>query len=253
MDGSTAPVQTTQTTIRVIEALQELDEAGVSEIADYLEIPTSTAFDHLRTLEQYEFVVNNHNGYSLGTRFLRIGGHSRSTNELYRTAQPEIRKMARKTGEHANLMVKEFGKGVFLAKEEGEDAFQLDTYIGKRVSLQTTAAGKAMLSTLPDDAVEEIIDRHGLPAITENTITDRETLFKELDEIYERGFATDDEERIRGVRCVGAPLTDSNDEVIGAVSISGPKSGIQDKRFKEEIPNLVSRTANVIEVNLKYQ
>lgn len=253
MDRSTAPVQTTQTTIGVIEALQELDTAGVSAIANYLDIPTSTAFDHLRTLEQYEFVVSDRDGYRLGTRFLRIGGYCRNNNKLYQTAQPEIRKMARKTGEHANLMTEEFGKGVFLAKVEGEDAFQLDTYIGKRVSLQTTAAGKAMLSMLPDDAVEEIIEQHGLPEITPNTVTDRESLFEELDEISERGFATDDGERIRGVRCVGAPLTDSDNEVIGAVSVSGPKSGIQDKRFREEIPNLVLRTANVIEVNLKYQ
>lgn len=253
MGESTAPVQTTRTTIRVIEALQELDTAGVSEIADHLDIPTSTVFDHLQTLQQYEFVTSDRDGYSLGTRFLRIGGYCRRNNNLYQTAQPELRKIARKTGEHANLMIPEFGKGVFFAKVEGEDAFRLDTYVGKRVGLQTTAAGKAILSTLPTEEVKEFIEQHGLPEVTENTITDEKALFEELDVIRERGFATDDEERIRGVRCVGAPLMDNSNEVMGAVSVSGPKSGIQDARFEEEIPNLVLRTANVIEVNLKYQ
>ncbi|EMA39021.1 IclR family transcriptional regulator [Halococcus hamelinensis] len=248
-----APVQTTETTIAVIGALVELEPAGVSAVADRVGIPTSTAFDHLKTLEHHEFVVGNDRKYRLGTRFLSIGGRHRSTDELYRVAEPEIAKMAYKTGEHANLVVEEFGKGVFLAKVKGEDAFRLDTYIGKRVNLQTTSAGKAILSCLPDERIEEIIDRHGLPAVTPTTITDRGRLFEEIDRVRERGFATDDEERIQGVRCVAAPLRDGEGGVIGAVSISGPKSGMRRDRFEETIPDLVLRTANVIEVNMKYQ
>ncbi|QLG27814.1 IclR family transcriptional regulator [Halorarum halophilum] len=248
-----APVRATQTTIRVIRALRELDSAGVSAVAEHLDVPTSTAFDHLRTLEQNEFVRREGNEYVLGSQFLEIGGYCRSNDHLYRIAEPEIQKMAHKTGEHANLMIEEFGKGVFYAKAEGEDAFQLDTHVGKRVHLQTTGAGKAILAELPDEEVEGIIDTHGLPRITDQTITDRETLFEELDAVRDQGFATETEERIQGVRCVGAALTDGDGDVLGAVSVSGPKSGMQDERFFEDIPELVLRTANVIEVNMKYQ
>ena len=248
-----APVRATQTTIRVIRALRELDSAGVSAVAEHLDVPTSTAFDHLRTLEQNEFVRREGDEYVLGSQFLEIGGYCRSNDHLYKIAEPEIQKMAHKTGEHANLVIEEFGQGVFYAKAEGEDAFQLDTHVGKRVHLQTTGAGKAILAELPDERVEEIIDTHGLPRITENTITDRATLFEELDTVREQGFATETEERIQGVRCVGAALTDGDGDVLGAVSVSGPKSGMQDERFFEDIPELVLRTANVIEVNMKYQ
>ncbi|WP_227357119.1 IclR family transcriptional regulator [Haladaptatus salinisoli] len=253
MPTQDTPVQATQTTIRIIEALRELETAGISDIADYLSVPTSTAFDHLRTLERNEFVRKEGNKYILGTRFLEIGGYCRNNDHLYQIAEPEIQKMAHKTGEHANLMIEEFGRGIFYAKAEGEDAFQLDTHIGKQVHLQTTGAGKAILAELPKERVEEIIDIHGLPAITENTITDRDVLFEELDTVREQGFATDTEERIQGVRCVGAALTESSGEVIGAVSVSGPKSGMKDKDFFENIPELVLRTANVIEVNMKYR
>lgn len=247
------PVQATQTTIHIIEALRELETAGVSEIADHLSVPTSTAFDHLRTLERNEFVRKEGSEYILGSRFLEIGGHCRSNDHLFQIAEPEIQKMAHKTGEHANLMIEEFGRGIFYAKAEGEDAFQLDTHIGKQVHLQTTSAGKAILAELPRERVEEIIDIHGLPAVTKNTITDRDALFEELNTIREQGFATDTEERIQGVRCVGAALTDSDGKAIGAVSVSGPKSGMKDKDFFEDIPELVLRTANVIEINIKYR
>ncbi|ESP89352.1 IclR family transcriptional regulator [Candidatus Halobonum tyrrellensis] len=252
-ETGSAPVGATQTTIRVIEALRELDAAGVSAVADHIDVPTSTAFDHLRTLEQNEFVRREGDEYVLSSQFLEIGGYCRNNDHLYRTAEPELQKMANETGEHANLMIEEFGRGVFYAKAKGRETFRLDTHIGKRVNLQTTSAGKAILAELPDDRVEEIVDDHGLPGITEHTITDRADLFEELDTVREQGFATDTEERLKGVHCVGAALTDDDGDPIGAVSVSGPKNGMQDERFFDDIPELVLRTANVIEVNMKYQ
>lgn len=253
MAQNTATVGAATTTLRVVEALKELDGAGVSAVAERLDVPTSTAYDHLKTLEAEEFVVKRGDQYEVGTRFLEIGGYARKNHEVYQIAEPEVQKLAHKTGEHANLMIEEFGRGVFLLKAKGEDAFQLDTHVGKRVNLQTTALGKAILSRLPDERVHEIIDTYGLPQITEHTITDRDRLLEEIADVRQQGYAVDDEERILGVRCVAAPITDDEGSPIAAVSVSGPKSGMQGKRFSEEVPELVRRTANVVEVNLKYQ
>ncbi|WP_135822351.1 IclR family transcriptional regulator [Halostella litorea] len=248
-----APVGSVQTTVTIIQALRDLESTGVSELADHLDLPTSTVFDHLRTLETNGFVVSDGDGYRIGTRFLEIGGYARKQDPVYKVAEPEIQKVAHQTGEHANLVIEEFGKGVFYAKAEGEDAFQLDTHVGKQVHLSTTSAGKAILAEFTDEEIHAILDEHGLPEITEHTITDRDRLFEEIAECRERGFATDDEERIPGVRCVGAAITDDDGDVLGAVSVSGPKSGMQDERFHDAIPDLVLRTANVIEVNMKYR
>jgi len=247
------PVGSVQTTIKIVESLRDLDGAGISELADALDLPTSTVFDHIRTLERNEFVVSDDDGYHIGSRFLELGGFTRKQDVLYQVAEPEIQKMAHQTGEHANLMIEEFKKGVFYAIVEGEDAFQLDTYIGKKVHLSTTAAGKAILSELSDEEINTVLNEQGLPAVTEHTITDRERLYEEIETCRERGFAIDDEERISGVRCVGAAITDNSGGVLGAVSVSGPKSGLQDERFRKDIPDLVLRTTNVIEVNLKYR
>ncbi|GGL38609.1 transcriptional regulator [Halarchaeum grantii] len=252
MPTQDAPIGSVQTTIDIVEALRDLDGAGVSELATHLDLPTSTVFDHLRTLEQNEFVTSDDDGYRVGSRFLEIGGYARKQDPLYQVAEPEIQKIAHQTGEHANLVVEDFGKAVFYAKAEGEDAFQLDTHVGKRVHLSTTSAGKAILAEFDDETIHDVLDEHGLPAVTEHTVTDRDVLFEEIEECRERGFAVDDEERIPGVRCVGAAIT-GDDGVLGAVSVSGPKSGMQDDRFLEDIPDLVLRTANVIEVNMKYQ
>jgi IclR family acetate operon transcriptional repressor len=245
------PVKATRVSFDVVEILQELDGAGVTEVADRLDLPRSTVHDHLRTLEELALVVNENGTYRVGTRFLEFGGYVRDRMKVFEVAKPELKKLAEETGEHANLKIEEHGRGVFLYKTEGENAVKLDTYNGYRVHLQTTALGKAIMAHMPHERVVEILDRHGMPAVTDRTVTDRETLFEQLEEIRERGYALDVEERVRGMRCVAAPLLNDG-EVLGAISVSGPKNRMQGERFEEEIPNQVLRTANVIEVNMTY-
>lgn len=251
MNGDTIPVKATRVSFDVVEALRQLDGAGVSEVASYLDLPKSTVHDHLRTLQQLELVVNENGSYETGMRFLEYGGYARKRKKIFEVARPEVEKLAKQTGEHSNLMVEEHGKGTFLYKAEGDDAVQLDTYNGYRVNLQTTALGKTILAHMPEDRVMEILDRHGLPQVTERTVTDVDELLDQLEAIREQGFARDFEERVQGMHCVAAPIL-RDDEVLGAVSVSGPKSRMQGTRFEEEIPRQVTRTANVIEVNMAY-
>lgn len=248
---SDVPVKATRVSFDVVEALQELDGAGVTEVSDHLGLPRSTVHDHLRTLRELELVVNENGTYYTGTRFLEFGGYARQRMKVFEVAKPELQKLAEKTGEHANLMIEEHGRGVFLYKTEGENAVKLDTYNGYRVHLQTTALGKAIMAHMPHEEVVEILDRHGMPAITDRTITDREVLFEQLEEIHERGYAKDIEERVEGMRCVAAPIL-GDDTVLGAISVSGPKNRVEGVRFEEEIPSEVRSTANVIEVNMTY-
>ncbi|ELZ05972.1 IclR family transcriptional regulator [Natrialba asiatica] len=250
--SSTVPVKATKISLEIVEVLRERNGAGVSEVAAHVDKPTSTVHDHLRTLTQEGYLVKEDGEYYISTRFLQLGDQARSRKKVFEIARPEIVELAEETGEHANLMIEEHGLGVFLYKARGIDAVQLDTHAGMRVPLQTTALGKTIMAFRPRDEVEAILDRHGLPKVTESTIADRDELFDVLDRVAERGYAYDDEERVKGMRCVAAPITDETDRAIAAVSVSGPKSRMQSDRFTDEIPERIRRCANVVEVNLTY-
>jgi DNA-binding IclR family transcriptional regulator len=236
----------------IIEALRDLEAAGVSEIAEHIEIPKTTAYDHLESLTELGYVVKENGEYRVGTKFLELAGYARRQMKVFQVAKPEVQKLARQTSEHANLMVEEHGNGIFLYKSKGENAVQLDTYAGHRVHLQTTALGKAILAYMPRERIEGILDEHGMPRITENTICDRAELSEEFEEIRDRGYATDHAERVEGMRCVAAPIQGQDGEAVAAISVSGPRNRLQGDRFREELPNKVLRAANVIEVNLTY-
>jgi len=119
-------------------------------------------------------------------------------------------------------------------------AVQVKGHVGTRAPLHSTGLGKAILAHLPEERVESIVDHHGMPASTPETITDRDELFDALERIRDRGFAFDDEERLRGLRCVAAPIL-ANDDVVGAISVSGPTNRLRDDRYREELPRNSSK------------
>ncbi|MGQ4556283.1 IclR family transcriptional regulator domain-containing protein [Halobellus sp. GM3] len=244
----TTPVKTAQTTFRIVEALKSLDGATVTELSSHLDLSKSSAHNYLRTLEHEGYVVKADNEYSVGLRFLDLGGYARSRQRLYTVAIPEMKRLAESTGEYANLLVEENGLGVFLARERGENAVSLDSYTGQSVRLHTTALGKTILAYLPRERVDSIIERHGLPAKTDRTITDRTELLETLAEIRGRECAYDSEERIKGLHCVAVPVL-SDGDIAGALSVSGPVSRMEQSRIDEEILPELRRAANIIELN----
>jgi len=252
MTKTEAALKAPKTTFEIIDALKECNGATVTELSDRFDMPTSTVHDYLQTLENQEYLVKEDGVYRVGARFLELGEQVRNRKKVFSISRPEIDALANETGEHSNLLIEEHGRGVFLYKSRGEKAVQLDTHAGMRVHLQTTALGKAIMAFRPRPEVESILDTHGIPEITDKTITDREALFDELEEIRETGVAFDDEERVSGMRCVAAPITDEDNRAIAALSVSGLKSRMLGDTFTEEIPEMVQKSANLVEVNLTY-
>lgn len=246
------PVRTTTRSFEIIEFLKENDGAGVTETADALDMSKGVVHNHLSTLEASEYVVKGDDEYRLSLRFLELGEYQRVQNRLYRIGTEQVEELADETGELVNLATEEHGRCVYLSIAPGDQAVEVDTHAGLRPPIHTTALGKSMLAYLPRSTVESILDTHGMQRATENTITDRDTLFDELEAVRDRGVAFDDEERLPGLRCVAAPIKTNDGDVAGAISVSGPKTRLQGDLFEEELPGTVRSAANVIEINLEY-
>lgn len=247
------PVRTSMKTLDIVELLMEKEEAGVTELATELDMSKSIVHNHLSTLEERGYVLSADGVYHLSYKFLEIGGIKRHRSDIYQAGRPEVEKLANETGEVANLATMEQGLCIYLHVSKGEQAVKLEViYEGQYETMHSTAIGKAMLAHLPESVVADIVDRHGLAPITENTITDRETLADQLDVIADRGYAIDDGETIPGLRCIASPIKTDDGEVLGAISVSGPTSRLQDDQWQEEIPQHLQNTTNVIEINTQY-
>lgn len=249
-DGTPKNRRAGEKLLSIIEALAERESAGVTELAEELSLPKSTVHYHLDLLDERGFVVNEGGEYRMSLRFLNFGEHTRNKIELYDVAKPEVEWLAEETGELAILMVEERGFGVYLHKAKGSNAIDIDAPIGRHAYLHNRALGKAILAYKPESEVRDIVDRHGLPRTSENTITNEEELLEELSEVRDRGISFNDQESIGGLRGIGVPIL-GEDGVIGAISIAGPTARMKAERFEVELPELLQRARNVIELNVQ--
>lgn len=245
-------LKTPKTAFRIIEAIERLDGAGVTELAIDLDLAKSTIHRHLSTLEDIEYLVCEGDTYYVSLKFLQLGEYSRNRKNAYSLARPKLRELAEETGERAQFIVEEHGLAVYVHRKSGPRAVETDSGIGKRVALHATAAGKAILAHMDDERVNTIIKDRGLPALTAYTITERSSLFEELDTVRERGFSVNDQESTDGLRAIGVPVRGSDDDIIGALSVSGPTHRIKGEIYEQTIPRLLLGTANELELNIAY-
>lgn len=273
MSDLTYPVRSIGTTFRVIEALDELGEAGITEIAATADASNSTTHKHLNTLRQLGYVRKEGTTYALSLRFLGLGTRARSRYDIVRVAKPFIDDLSVTAGEMANLVVLEGSYGLYAYRSP--DAIETaDTLpaVGEPVYLHTTAAGKAILAALEWETIREIIDDVGFPEGTEqgigsrrrgeqefdsirNSLEDRRgrlifQLRRELRSIRDRGFAVDRSEEGSSLRCIAAPIATDTGPV-AAVSVSTDGERPDEAELEEELTELVVETADVIEAELE--
>lgn len=246
------PIQSVGTTFDVLAALKDLDGAGVTELAASLGRSKSTAHNYLRSLEENGYVTNEDGTYYIGTQILEYGDYARRRHDIYQIAKPEVDQLAKETGELTNLVIEEHGLGVYLYRGRGADAVNVQAHVGASAHLHCTAVGKAILAHLPRQRTEEIVDTHGLPAHTSETITDPDVLFAELDEIRDRGLAFDREERLEGLQCIASPIRSTSGRVLGSISISAPTHRTRDEGFMDEMSTRIKDVAHLIDLNVTF-
>ncbi|SEH50119.1 DNA-binding transcriptional regulator, IclR family [Halopenitus malekzadehii] len=251
MGGTTKTIGAVERAFEIIEAIERLESAGASAIADELSLSKSTAYTHLHTLQEIGYLRKEDGHYRLSGDFLRLGTAVQQGFPVYRRGRSHVEELADRTGERANLVVEERGKGTCVHAANAGGAADGAMTRGERRHMHATATGKALLAHLPEDRVDEIVETHGLPSFTDHTITSREALESELAEIRETGIAIDAEESILGLRCFAAPIL-VEETVIGSVSVSGPSRQFTDPDREPELTEAVRETANVIELDFVF-
>lgn len=244
------PVQAVQRTIDIVDYLRDTGGARVTEIADEVGVTKGTAHCHLATLLQNGYAIKDGNEYKLGLRFMDLAHHAKNRIDIYDVTTTEVDTLAEESGEMALFTVEEGGKGVCMYIAKGEDAVQTEVYVGYRNGLYHTAVGKAILAFMPAEKRDQLIDEIEFEQITPNTITDEQRLRDELEQIRDDGVAYNHEETIQGLVGVGAPIRDQDDTVYGAISVIGPARRMSEERLNNEIPDLIHKASNIIEINI---
>lgn len=245
-------VKSDEKLLAILRTIREEEITSVTDLAAEFGWAKSTVHSHLATLEQHGFVTRNDGEYHIGLRFLDYGIYARNRRRVFQAARQKVDDLAQETGEKVWCVTEEHSQAAYLYGASGTHAINTHESVGRHTSLHHISAGKAILAHLPDERVEEIIDHTGLEAYTPNTLTDREALFRNLEEIRDRGVAFNREESMEGLHAIGAPIKRTDDGVYGAISIGGPAYRFTEDRLEGELTSLILGTANEIEINIRY-
>lgn len=248
-DGAkrTGSVQSIERAFGLLEALADGGGAlSLSQLAAESGLPLPTIHRLVRTLVDLGYVQQQPSRqYALGPRLIRLGDTAGQMLSVW--ARPHLEALVEQLGETANLAMLDGDQIVYVAQVPGRHSMRMFTEVGRRVSPHCTAVGKALLAGVPEQEVRALLQRTGMPAQTEHTITSPDEFVAQLHDVREHGYATDDGEQELGVRCVATQIPEAPARI--AFSISGPAQRMTPELVERAVP-LLSEAADALSAEL---
>ena len=215
-----------QTITRALEVLSivRLSEAEVSasEVSRALNLHLSIVHRALKALLGSGYVAQSDvtGKYRLGREAFVLGRAAERDLGL-NAVIPLLEELRDETGESVNLVVRDGDQGLVILRVESRSPFRFSQPSGSRIPLHCTSTGKVILA-FSGDLHANVRGLSQLPQFTEQTITSREGLIANLEEAFNRGYATNLDERVEGVCGASAPVFSHSDDFIAALAIQGP-------------------------------
>lgn len=217
------------------------------DIAEELNIAKSTAHRLFTTMASEGFISKDPqtNQYSLGASVLSLTNIVNSQLPIINEATPILNALTEMTGESSNLGIREGSQLIYLQKVESEYPIEVKTHIGRRNPLHCTATGQTILAFESDEVIREILSSP-LEKFTKSTITDNKKLLKRLKGIREIGYVIDFQGFEKHIVSIGAPIFNEKNEIVAAVSITGPIKRLKQTRVQKRCINGVLAAAEKI-------
>lgn len=221
-------------------------DLGVMQIARELDLSLSTTHRIVRGLVAEGYLAQNADSerYYLGTGALLLGRAAYRDFNLD-VVHPVLDRLARQTGESVNLGVLDGDAAVVVERVESSQPLRFTQPPGARVPLHASSMGKTLLA-FNEDLRGRMLESHdAFERFTPKSHPDAASLRVDLAAVRKRGWSTDDEEQMAGVRCVGAPVRDTAGLVRAAIAVQAPSVRMPKKRFTALGPEVVKAAAEV--------
>ena len=224
---------------RALTLLERLAESpagmNLTDLSQQLGMPPATVHRLLSTFEELNFVEQDAEVglWFVGLKAFTVGHAFLNRRDFVASARPFMKSLVELCGETVNLGIIDHGEVVFISQVESQEMMRMIVKLGSRSPIHASGVGKAMLASLNEHEVVQLLQRRGLARFTDHTIDNPAHLHDALGSIRQQGFALDDEEHAIGLRCVAANIYDENGVALAAISLSGPKARIVDTRLAE--------------------
>jgi DNA-binding IclR family transcriptional regulator len=179
-------------------------------------------------------------------RLLYLGNRLQDKITLRSVAFPFMQELAEETHKTIELSTLDRDQLILIEQIEGTEGVRLYSRVGGVYPyFHALAAGKIYLAHMDQEKRRKVLEKIGLPAVTEHTITDVNILEAELLRVRENGYAFEDQELRKGVRRVTAPIYDFRNSLAGCIGIAATILSFELEQGVD-LGRLVVQTANKI-------
>lgn len=252
-------VQTIERVATIFDAMARSSQGiSLKELSAEVDLPKGTTHRLLSSLAYFGYVrqTPESKNYHLGFKLVELGNRLLDHLDLRVQARPFLVNLCQRTKETVHLVVLDQHEALYVdnvVPDEQHGGLQLVSRVGQRVPAHCSSAGKVLLAQLSVRELVSLVKEKGIVKRTENTITDVDTLKAHLKVVRSQGYAVDEEENEQGIRSIGAPIFNHQNQVIAAVSISGPTLRVTKEIVQNILRPEVMKTALAISGTFGFQ
>jgi DNA-binding IclR family transcriptional regulator len=252
-------VQTVERVSLILDMVGQFPHGvSIKDLSRGLGLPKGTVHRILSSLLYFGYIRQDSEtkNYFLGLKIMELGALLINQLDLRTVATPVLRNLAEETRETVHMVILDRNEVVYIDKVETlaeSGGLKMASRVGSRNPMHSCAVGKAMLSSFSEEEMDEFLKKANLSQRTPNTITDPVRLKEHLQAVKSQGYAVDDEENERGIRCVAAPVFNEKGVALAAISISGPAFRVTKKAIQDVLKKEVVKAAFEISQRLGFR
>lgn len=218
-----------------------------SDLKNELPFPKATLHRMLKSLVDERMLAHDESTstYQLGPRLIRLAHAAWAHSSLAEAAHPVLDSLHAELGKTIHLAQLDGGQVLYLDKRVGNRGLAMFSRPGKVGPAYCTGVGKAMMAALSRPSLDECLLRQTFARFTAHTITTRDDLLRELDQIRQRGHAFDREEHEPGIICIAVPILAPDGALFGGLSATNPGS-VEDIKQLEALAPTLKEAARII-------
>jgi IclR family transcriptional regulator, acetate operon repressor len=242
LEHMTGTVQSIERAFAVLRSLSS-GPAGVTEIADQIELPKSTVSRLLGTLESIGVVEQVQVGgeYRIGAGMLDLAAAAQPVKSLVAAARPHLAELVRRTGEAAGVSIPDGLDMRYLDQVNPDGELQARDWTGTRIPMHAVPSGHVVLAA--STQLQQTCFASNRIEFTPHTLTTTTALKRRLADVTRDGYAWANEEFAIGMSSVAAAIHDPTGKVIGALHVYGPSSRFPGDRDADQLGQLLHDTA----------
>lgn len=234
---------------RVLEAFRNDGPfLGLTDLMAATGMDKSTVQRFTFTLKQMGYLEQDPSTrrYSLGRRVLDLSFGYLSAHTLIERAAPVLVDLRQAVQERVDLSIPDGHWVLYVLRMQAKREHYSTALVGRRIPLFCSAGGRAMLARMPLEEALRIVEQSDRQQYTPLTITNADSIMKEIDIARQQGYAMQTGEWRPGEMAAGAAVINNAGEPIAAVHVAVSTGAWTHEEMKAQIvPLLVNAAASI--------